>query len=76
MEQISEEVIARNEQFRAEAGDFAIWQFVTRGRGRWAHRAGPPTVCVCVRSLGFARFARRLVMRAFTKQVNFVNNVP
>ena len=58
MEQISEEVIARNEQFRAEAGDFAIWQFVTRGRGRWAHRAGPPTVCVCVRSLGFARFAR------------------
>lgn len=57
MIRISEEVIARNEPHRAEVGDFAIWQFVTRGRGRWAHRAGPPTVCVCLRSLGYARFA-------------------
>jgi len=55
--QISEEVITRNQHLRAEMGDFAIWQWVTRGRGRWAHSAGPPTVCVCVRSLGFARFA-------------------
>jgi len=54
---ISEEVIARNQHLRAEMGDFAIWQWVTRGRGRWAHSAGPPTVCVCVRALGFARFA-------------------
>jgi branched-chain amino acid aminotransferase len=57
MEAISEEVLARNEPYRAEVGDFAIWQFVTRGRGRWAHRAGPPTVGVHIRSLGFARFA-------------------
>jgi branched-chain amino acid aminotransferase len=57
MEAISEEVVARNEPLRAEAGDFAIWQFVTRGRGRWAHRAGPPTVGVYIRSLGFSRFA-------------------
>ena len=53
----SEEVIRRNEHLRAEVGDFAIWQFVTRGRGRWAHSAGPPAVGVFIRSLGFARFA-------------------
>lgn len=57
MVKISEEVIDRNQHLRAEMGDFAIWQFATRGRGRWAHSAGPPTVCVCIRSLGFARFA-------------------
>ncbi|MGH7318666.1 MAG: aminotransferase class IV, partial [Candidatus Rokuibacteriota bacterium] len=57
MERISEEVISRNEHLRADAGDFAIWQFVTRGPGRWAHGAGPPAVGVYVRSLGFARFA-------------------
>ncbi len=57
MERISEEVISRNEHLRADAGDFAIWQFVTRGPGRWAHGAGPPTVGVYIRSLGFARFA-------------------
>jgi len=57
MLKISEEVIRRNEHLRAEVGDFAIWQFVTRGRGRWAHSAGPPAVGVFIRSLGFARFA-------------------
>ena len=57
MVRISEEVIARNQGLRAEMGDFAIWQWVTRGRGRWAHSAGPPVVCVCVRALGFSRFA-------------------
>jgi branched-chain amino acid aminotransferase len=54
--EISEEVIRRNESLRAEVGDFAIWQFVTRGRGRWAHSAGPPTVGVFIRSLGLGRF--------------------
>jgi branched-chain amino acid aminotransferase len=57
MEQISEEVIARNEHLRLDVGDYQIWQFVTRGRGRWAHRAGPPAVGVCVRQIGFSRFA-------------------
>jgi len=54
---ISEEVIRRNEPSRAEVGDFAIWQFVTRGRGRWAHSAGPAAVGVFIRSLGLGRFA-------------------
>jgi branched-chain amino acid aminotransferase len=57
MERISEEVIARNEPLRPAVGDYQIWQFVTRGRGRWAHRAGPPAVGVCVRQIGFSRFA-------------------
>jgi len=34
-----------------------VWQFVTRGRGRWAHSAGPPAVGVFIRSLGLGRFA-------------------
>jgi branched-chain amino acid aminotransferase len=57
MVRISEEIIARNEHLRADVGDFAVWQFVTRGRGRWAHSAGPPAVGVFIRSLGLGRFA-------------------
>lgn len=57
MVQISEEVITRNQHLRVEMGDVSIWQFVTRGRGRSAHSAGPPTVGVCIRPLGFSRFA-------------------
>ncbi len=57
LERISEEVVSRNEHLRADVGDYQIWQFVTRGRGRWAHRAGPPAVGVCTRQIGFSRFA-------------------
>jgi branched-chain amino acid aminotransferase len=57
MERISEEVISRNEHLRADVGDYQIWQFVTRGRGRWAHKAGPPAVGVYTRQVGFSRFA-------------------
>jgi len=56
LEQISEEIIVRNEHLRADRGDFAIWQCVTRGVGRWAHQAGPPVVLVYIRSLGFYRY--------------------
>jgi branched-chain amino acid aminotransferase len=56
MEAVSEEVIARNEPLRADVGDFQIWQFVTRGRGRKAHRAGPAAVGVYIRGMGFARY--------------------
>jgi branched-chain amino acid aminotransferase len=57
MERISEEVVSRNETHRAAVGDWAVWQFVTRGPGRWAHQAGPPAVGVYVRALGFGRYA-------------------
>jgi len=54
---ISEEVIARNEGLRAEVGDYAVTQFVTRGPGRWPREASSPTVCVYVRPIDFARYA-------------------
>jgi branched-chain amino acid aminotransferase len=50
-------VVSRNEPLRGAAGDYAVWQFVTRGPGRWAHRSGPPAVGVYVRALGFFRYA-------------------
>ena len=55
---ISEEAIARNEGLRAEVGDYTIWQFVTRGPGRWSRDAGPPAVCVKVGPIGFSHYAR------------------
>ena len=57
LERISEEVISRNEHLRADVGDYQLWQFVTRGRGRWAHKAGPPAVGICTRQMGFVRYA-------------------
>ena len=57
MTEISEEAIRRNEHLRAEAGDFALWQIVTRGKGRWAHTSGPATVCVEAKPIDFGRFA-------------------
>ena len=57
LERISEEVVSRNEHLRADVGDYQLWQFVTRGRGRWAHKAGPPAVGICTRQMGFVRFA-------------------
>lgn len=54
---ISEEVVQRNAHLREAVGDFTVTQFVTRGPGRWAHNAGPPTVCVKVAPIHFDRFA-------------------
>lgn len=54
---ISEEVIERNEHLREAVGDFTVTQFVTRGPGRWAREAGPPTVCVKVAPITFDRYA-------------------
>jgi len=57
MLELSREVIERNEEIRAGVGDFQVWQGVTRGPGRWAHEAGPPTVYVKVSPVDFARYA-------------------
>lgn len=54
---VSEEVVERNEHLREAVGDFTVTQFVTRGPGRWAHTAGPPTVCVKVTPISFDRYA-------------------
>jgi branched-chain amino acid aminotransferase len=58
MTEISEESIWRNEHLLAEAGDFTVRQWITRGPGRWSHSAGPPAVCVEVQGISFSRFAK------------------
>ena len=58
MIEISEEVVRKNEHLREEAGDFTVTQFVTRGPGSSARTAGPPTVCVKVSAIDFARYTR------------------
>ena len=58
MIEISEEAIRRNEHLLAEAGDFTVRQWITRGPGSWTHTAGPPAVCVEVQGISFDRFAR------------------
>jgi branched-chain amino acid aminotransferase len=57
MFQISEEAVTRNEHLRADVGDFAVTQFVTRGQGRRAWNAGSPTVGVTVGPLPFGTYA-------------------
>lgn len=57
MLEITEEVLRRNEPGRAEIGDWQVWQFVSRGPGRWAHDAGPPSVGIKVSPVDFGRFA-------------------
>ena len=48
MFELSEEAIRRNEHLLEEEGDFAVRQTVTRGPGRLASTAGPPTVIIDV----------------------------
>ena len=57
MVEISEEAVRRNSGDLEEVGDYSIFQFITRGRGNWAHSAGPPNVYVRVMPLGFAKYA-------------------
>ena len=58
MSEISERVVNINEHLRAEVGDYTIWQFVTRGPGRWTRSAGPPSVCVRISPIDFGRFTQ------------------
>jgi branched-chain amino acid aminotransferase len=57
MTEICREVVRRNEQSRPQVGDFTINPFVTRGPSL----DGPPTVCVRVKPVAFATFARAYV---------------
>jgi branched-chain amino acid aminotransferase len=67
MLQISEEAVKRNEHLLAEAGDFTILQFVTRGPGYYAWNSGPPAVGVTIAPIAFPLFAPH-----FTKGVHGV----
>ncbi len=55
---ILDEVVDRNKHHLDEAGDFAVYIFATRGPGRWAAEAGPPTVGAAAYPLDFYRIAR------------------
>lgn len=57
MVRLTLEAVERNEHQLAEVGDCAIWQIVTRGPGRVAHKAGPPTVIIKVEPLDFGHHA-------------------
>ena len=57
MVEVSEEAVRRNQHMLAEAGDFNIHQFVTRGKGRRAWQASEPTVCVRIGPLDFGNYA-------------------
>ena len=57
MMEICREVVRRNEPSRPQVGDFTINPFVTRGPSL----DGPPTVCVRVKPVAFATFARAYV---------------
>ena len=54
---VFEEAIQRNEHLLAEVGDFGVQPFVTRGQGLMSQTAGPPTVCVIVKSADLGQFA-------------------
>ena len=58
MEALTEEAVRRNEHLLADAGDFVYGYTVTRGPGRRAYFAGPPTVLVTVGPEGFSFFAQ------------------
>ena len=55
---IMDEVVNRNRHNLEEAGDFALYIFATRGPGRWAAEAGPPTVGAEASPIDFYRFGR------------------
>ena len=53
-----DESVERNRHLLPELGDFYVYPFVTRGPGRWAYEAGPPTVVVDTYQVDFYRYAR------------------
>lgn len=59
--ELMEEAVDRNKHQLVEAGDFAVWPFITRGSGPWAYKAGPGTVGVRIHPVDFARFAEQFI---------------
>ena len=57
-EELTVEVLTRNESFRELGGDFSIGQYLTRGRGRNVLDPVPYTVCVRIWHRDFTEWAR------------------
>ena len=59
MTSLCEEGVRRNEEHLDSVGDFSINPFVTRGaQARRIGDAGPATVCISIKPVAFASFAR------------------
>ena len=58
MERIVLQVVQRNEHLRGSAGDYSVWQTITRVSGRTAFDESTPTVCVRLVPIDFSRHAR------------------
>ena len=58
MERVVLDVVQRNEHLRGYAGDYSVWQTITRGSGRTVFDESTPTVCVRVVPIDFSRHAR------------------
>ena len=56
MEDITNEVVQRNEPLRGEAGDYWVHQVITRGRGFKSTDHVPPTICIRVEPIHFDRY--------------------
>ena len=57
MRNLTEDALSRNLEAMDDGGDLSIQHFVTRGKGRKASLAGPPTVCIRVYPIDFSRYA-------------------
>ena len=61
MEDISNEVLRRNESLQAPGGDVVVWQTITRGWPNFMSSvtdAAPSNVCVSVRPIDFSGYAQ------------------
>lgn len=58
LEELTREVVRRNEDSRDPGGDFTVTQFVTRGRARSVVDPASPTVCILPQLIDFAQFAK------------------
>ena len=57
-EELTLEVLRRNEPLRDPGGDFNITQFVTRGRASHVLDSVQPTVCILPQRIDFSQFGR------------------
>lgn len=57
MKKLIVESCSRNNHLIEKAGDHRVYIWISRGVGRWAYNAGPPTVLILVSPLDFGRYA-------------------
>jgi len=61
MEEITHEVMVRNESLREPGGDLVVWHTIVRGYSSSRARANdqvPPTICISVKPIDFTGYAK------------------